>query len=232
MKQKILDLQLTYAVPAIPKDQNPPGEAASWLHPGLQNEAPFTKANETVTVDRFSFLRGNVVFEALTVEFTWHEDQGKWLAVYLRRLCPRHHLRDASDRRRPGPAWAAGGAETEMTRRVTQGPGFPFHPTARQAAPPGRDQLRRRVDVVHEGRDGWQNVLEDLSRGAAAANSGNGSPCVATWATPGGPASKDFRSLRGARQAFQCSCSSYSTRNSRLPSVVLNAEGRLLPPRS
>jgi hypothetical protein len=64
------------------------GESSYWLSPGLQNALPLTKADAPIPADRVSFLRGNVVVEASTVEFVWDEEQKKWLASFLNQCAP------------------------------------------------------------------------------------------------------------------------------------------------
>jgi hypothetical protein len=64
------------------------GESSYWLSPGLQNAVPLTKADVPIPADRLSFLRGNVIVEATTMEFVWDEEQKQWLAVYLRHCAP------------------------------------------------------------------------------------------------------------------------------------------------
>ncbi len=83
MKQRILDPRLHYAAPEIAKDQQPPGEAASWIFPRMAISVFLEKGHKPMPEDRLSFLRGNVVVEASTVELAWFREQNKWLAVRL-----------------------------------------------------------------------------------------------------------------------------------------------------
>ena len=64
------------------------GESSYWLSPGLQNAAPWTKADVPIPADRLSLLRGNAVVEASTVEFVWDKIQKKWIALNLNQCAP------------------------------------------------------------------------------------------------------------------------------------------------
>ena len=60
-----------------------PGESAYWDFPRLKVSVIQPKGHRPLHADRFSFLRGNVVVEASTVEFTWDEESKEWLAFKL-----------------------------------------------------------------------------------------------------------------------------------------------------
>jgi hypothetical protein len=79
-----------FHVPAfeMPVDGDTPGESAYWFNPRLAVSLLPSKAQEPVPADRLSFLRGNIVVEASTVEYAWYERQKKWLASDLRYCAP------------------------------------------------------------------------------------------------------------------------------------------------
>lgn len=64
------------------------GESSYVLGPRLQSALPMTKADAPIPADRVSYLRGNVVVEASTVEFVWDEQQKIWLALFLNQCRP------------------------------------------------------------------------------------------------------------------------------------------------
>ncbi len=64
------------------------GESSYRLSPATLNAAPLTKADVPIPPERLSFLRGNVVIEASTLEFVWDEEQKKWLVLFLRQCAP------------------------------------------------------------------------------------------------------------------------------------------------
>jgi hypothetical protein len=65
-----------------------PGESAYWYFPRLAVSVILPKGHKPLYPDRFSFLRGNVVVEASTVEFTWEEESKDWLAFQLTVCAP------------------------------------------------------------------------------------------------------------------------------------------------
>ena len=47
-----------------------------------------TKPQEPLPADRLTFVRGNVLVEASTVEYAWRTEQKKWRAIGLRHCTP------------------------------------------------------------------------------------------------------------------------------------------------
>jgi hypothetical protein len=64
------------------------GESSYRLSPATLNAAPLTKADVPIPAERLSFLRGNVVVEASTLEFVLIEEEKKWLVLSLRQCAP------------------------------------------------------------------------------------------------------------------------------------------------
>lgn len=85
-RRTVLD-DVSHPPPIDPKEA-PPGEAAAWHYPRLAISVVLPKGHKPMPADRFCFLRGNVVVEASTVEFTWSADQQKWLAWPLDQCAP------------------------------------------------------------------------------------------------------------------------------------------------
>ena len=88
MKHRIVDPQVHYAQPEIPAEQHPPGESASWIFPRLTISVELPKGHKPMPEDRLAFLRGNLVVEASTVEFTRRRGEKEWLAGMLERAAP------------------------------------------------------------------------------------------------------------------------------------------------
>jgi hypothetical protein len=65
-----------------------PGEVASWDYPRTMISVMLTKGHKPMPADRLLFLRGNVLVEASTVEYTWNESVKKWFAANLRESAP------------------------------------------------------------------------------------------------------------------------------------------------
>ena len=88
MKRSVLDARFHVTASELAVDGDPPGESGYCFNPRLEVSVSPTKALEPMPADRLSFLRGNVVVEASTVEYRWHENQKRWLATDLRKCAP------------------------------------------------------------------------------------------------------------------------------------------------
>jgi hypothetical protein len=88
MKRDILDPRLHFAAPVIASGENPPGESASWYTPRSGISVLLPKGHKPMVAGYLMSLRGNVVVEASTVEFSWEDKQEKWLAWPLRKCAP------------------------------------------------------------------------------------------------------------------------------------------------
>ena len=87
MKQRILDLGLHYAQPEMARDEHPPGESASWIFPRMAISVLLPKGHEPMPADRLSFVRGNTVVEASTVEYGRRGREKEWLAGSMLSEC-------------------------------------------------------------------------------------------------------------------------------------------------
>jgi hypothetical protein len=88
MKKTILNLEMHYAQPEIAADQHPPGESACWIFPRLGISVELPKGHEPMPKDRLSLVRGNVVVEASTVEYTRRRGEKEWMAAMLHHYLP------------------------------------------------------------------------------------------------------------------------------------------------
>jgi hypothetical protein len=88
IKKTLLDRRLFHAAPEIAADQKPPGESASWLLPRMVISVLLEKGHKPMPEDHLSFIRGNVVVEASTVEYTRWRGGKEWLAGMLKECAP------------------------------------------------------------------------------------------------------------------------------------------------
>ncbi len=86
--EKLLDGRSHYTTPEIQKNENPPGESASWVFPRMAISVVLPKGHKPMPSDRLTLIRGNVVVEASTVEYTWGEPWKAWLAFQLQDCVP------------------------------------------------------------------------------------------------------------------------------------------------
>lgn len=82
IRRTVLD-DVSHSPPIDPKEA-PPGEASAWAFPRNAISVDLAKGHKPMPTDRLMFLRGNVVVEVSTVEYTWDYKQKEWLALWLR----------------------------------------------------------------------------------------------------------------------------------------------------
>jgi hypothetical protein len=78
VRQSILEAK-TKPLP-LEARESPPGERAFWNYPRLAISVILPKGHKPLPPDRLGFLRGNVVVEASTVEFTRKATGKDWEA--------------------------------------------------------------------------------------------------------------------------------------------------------
>ena len=86
LRQSVLDTKAV--MPLLDAKEKPPGERAFWYDPRFAISVILTKGHKPMPADRLCFLRGNMVVEASTVEFTRGRPNEEWKAWPLERCAP------------------------------------------------------------------------------------------------------------------------------------------------